>query len=93
MGGEIVYNQADYRLVSSRALKEFANFEEVNIFMRGMFPLVGFTSTCVYYERHELLADKSHYPLSKMLALAFDGITSLSIKLIRFITGMDAFFQ
>lgn len=92
MGGEIVYNHADYRLVSSRVLNEFANFEEVNIFLRGMFPLVGFKSTCVYYERHERLAGESHYPLSKMLALAFDGITSLSIKPIRFIAGMGAFF-
>lgn len=92
MGGEIVYNHADYRLVSSRVLKEFANFKEVNIFLRGMFPLVGFKSTCVYYERHERLAGESHYSLSKMLSLAFDGITSLSIKPIRFITGMGAFF-
>ena len=68
MGGEIVYNHADYRLVSSRVLREFANFEEVNIFLRGMFPLVGFKSTCVYYERQERLAGESHYPLSKMLA-------------------------
>ena len=92
MGGEIIYNHADYRLVSSRVLKEFANFEEVNIFLRGMFPMVGFKSTCVYYERHERLAGESHYPLTKMLALAFDGITSLSIKPIRFITGMGVFF-
>lgn len=92
MGGEIVYNHADYRLVSSRVLNEFANFEEVNIFLRGMFPLVGFKNTCVYYERHERLAGKSHYPLAKMFALACDGITSLSIKPIRFITGMGAFF-
>lgn len=92
MGGEIVYNHADYRLVSSRVLNEFANFEEVNIFLRGMFPLVGFKSTCVYYERHERLAGESHYPLAKMLSLAFDGITSLSIKPIRFITGAGAFF-
>lgn len=88
MGVESVYNHADYRLVSSRVLQEFANFKEVNLFLRGMFPLVGFKSTCVYYERHERLAGKSHYPLSKMLSLAFDGITSLSIKPIRMITGM-----
>lgn len=88
MGADTVYNHADYRLVSSRALKEFANFKEVNIFLRGMFPLVGFKSTCVYYERHERIAGESHYPLKKMLALAFDGITSLSIKPIRIITGM-----
>ena len=86
MGVETVYNHADYRLVSSRVLKEFANFKEVNLFLRGMFPLVGFKSTSVYYERHERIAGESHYPLSKMLGLAFDGITSLSIKPIRMIT-------
>lgn len=88
MGAEVVYNHADYRLVSARVLKEFANFKEVNLFLRGMFPLVGFRSTSVYYERHERLAGESHYPLSKMLALAFDGITSLSVKPIRMITGL-----
>ena len=88
MGADTVYNHADYRLVSARALKEFANFREVNIFLRGMFPLVGFKSTSVYYERNERLAGKSHYPLKKMLALAFDGITSLSVKPIRIITGL-----
>lgn len=87
MGAETIYNHADYRLVSAKALKEFANFEEVNIFLRGMFPLVGYKSTCVYYERNERIAGESHYPLKKMLALAFDGITSLSIKPIRIITG------
>ena len=86
MGVETVYNHADYRLVSSRVLQEFENFKEVNIFLRGMFPLVGFKSTCVYYKRQERPAGESHYPLSKMLALAFDGITSLSIKPIRMIT-------
>ncbi|MBQ7801866.1 MAG: glycosyltransferase [Oscillospiraceae bacterium] len=88
MGADTVFNHADYRLVSARALKEFANFKEVNIFLRGMFPLVGFKSTCVYYERAERIAGESHYPLSKMLALAFDGITSLSVKPIRIITGL-----
>lgn len=92
MGGEIVYNHADYRLVSSRVLKEFANFKEVNIFLRGMIPMVGFKSTCVYYERHERIAGESHYTLGKMFALAFDGITSLSVKPIRYITGLGAFF-
>ncbi len=91
MGAEVIYNHADYRLVSSRVLREFADFREVNIFLRGMFPLVGFKSTCVYYERNERLAGKSHYPLSKMLGLAIDGITSLSIKPIRFITGIGIF--
>ena len=93
LGAEVVYNHADYRLVSSRVLKEFANFKEVNIFLRGMFPLVGFKSTSVYYERHERIAGESHYPLSKMLSLAFDGITSLSIKPIRLITALGIFIS
>lgn len=91
MGAEIVFNHADYRLMSARVLEEFARFREVNLFLRGMVPLVGFKSTCVTYERHERIAGESHYPLSKMLALAFDGITSLSIKPIRFITGFGVF--
>lgn len=92
LGGEIIYNHADYRLVSSRALNAFADFGEVNIFLRGMFPMVGFKSTCVYYARNERIAGESHYPLKKMLALAFDGITSLSIKPIRMIMGIGFFF-
>ena len=88
MGAEVVYNHADYRLISSRALQELAKFKEVNIFLRGMIPLVGFKSTSVYYERSERAAGKSHYPLSKMLGLAFDGITSLSIKPIKMIIAM-----
>ena len=88
MGVEVVYNHADYRLISARVLKEFANFKEVNLFLRGMIPLVGFKSSSVYYERHERIAGESHYPLSKMLGLAIDGITSLSIKPIRLITGL-----
>jgi len=86
MGAEVIYNHADYRLISSRALQELARFHEVNLFLRGMVPLVGFRSTSVYYARHERLAGKSHYPLGKMLALAFDGITSLSVKPIRMVT-------
>lgn len=86
MGVEVVYNHADYRLLSAKVLKEFANFKEVNLFLRGMIPLVGFKSTSVYYERHERIAGESHYPLKKMLDLAFDGITSLSVKPIRMIT-------
>ena len=88
MGVEIIYNFADYRLISSRVLQEFANFKEVNLFLRGMIPLVGFKSTSVYYERHERLAGKSHYPIKKMMELAFDGITSLSVKPIRMITSL-----
>ncbi len=85
MGADVVYNHADYRLVSSQVLEEFSSFKEVNLFLRGMFPLVGFKSTSVYYERHERIAGESHYPLKKMLALAFDGITSLSVKPIRMV--------
>lgn len=87
MGVETVYNHADYRLMSSRALDALSEFREVNLFLRGMVPLVGFKSTSVYYERHERIAGESHYPLSKMLALAINGITSLSVKPIRIITG------
>ena len=90
MGAEVVYNHADYRLTSSKVLQEFANFKEVNLYLRGMFPLVGFKSTSVYYERHERLAGTSHYSLAKMLGLAFDGITSLSIKPIRMIAVIGA---
>lgn len=93
MGAEVVFNHADYRLISSKVLQEFSNFKEVNIFLRGMIPLVGFKSTSVYYERHERIAGESHYPLSKMLSLAFDGITSLSIKPIRIITIIGIFIS
>lgn len=88
MGAEVIFNHADYRLISSRVLHEFANFKEVNIFLRGLVPLVGFKSTAVYYERQERVAGTSHYPLKKMMALAFDGITSLSIKPIHIIAGI-----
>ena len=86
LGVEVVYNHADYRLLSSKVLNEFENFKEVNLFLRGMIPLVGFKSTSVSYERTPRMAGKSKYPLRKMLSLAFDGITSLSIKPIRIIT-------
>lgn len=93
MGAEVVYNHADYRLISSKVLGEFENFKEVNLFLRGMIPLVGFKSTSVYYERHERIAGESHYPLKKMLALAFDGITSLSVKPLHMITGLGIFIS
>ena len=93
MGVETVYNHADYRLVSSRVLEQFANYEEVNIFLRGMFPLVGFKSTSVYYERHERMAGESHYPLKKMIGLAVDGITSLSIEPIHLIAKLGVFLS
>ena len=85
MGADVVYNHADYRLMSARVLKEFANFKEVNLFLRGMVPLVGFKSTSVSYSRAERLAGESHYPLKKMIGLAVDGITSLSVKPLQLI--------
>ena len=88
MGAEVVYNHADYRLISSRVLDELEEFKEVNIYLRGFVPLVGFKSTQVYYERHERIAGESHYPFSKMMGLAMNGITSLSIKPIRMISGL-----
>lgn len=91
MGAEVVFNHADYRLVSSRVLQEFSNYKEVNLFLRGMFPLVGFKSTSVYYERTERIAGESHYPLKEMVFLALDGITSLTIEPIRMITGLGFF--
>lgn len=91
MGAEVVYNHADYRLLSARVLRELANFREVNLFLRGMVPLVGFKSTCVEYARAERLAGESKYPLKKMLALAADGITSLSVKPLRLITSFGVF--
>ena len=92
MGAETVFNHADYRLISSKVLEEFAEFKEVNLFLRGLVPLVGFKSSSVYYERHERMGGESHYPLRKMLALAFDGITSLSVKPIRMITLLGITF-
>ena len=87
MGAEVVYNHADFRLVSSRALRELEKFGEVNLYLRGMIPLVGFKSSCVSYSRHERLAGESKYPLGKMLSLAADGVTSLSVKPLRMIMG------
>lgn len=88
MGAEVVFNHADYRLISSKVLQEFSNFKEVNLFLRGMVPLVGFKASSVYYERKERFAGESHYPLRKMLALAIDGITSLSVKPLRLISAL-----
>ena len=93
LGAEVVFNHADYRLISAKVLEHFADFEEVNIFLRGLVPLVGFPSATVYYERTERLAGKSHYPLRKMVALALNGITSLSIKPITLITGFGVGFS
>ena len=91
LGGEIITNHADYRLVSSKVLNAFEDFKEVNIFLRGLFPLVGFKSTTINYDQLDRVAGSSHYNLSRMLTLAIDGITSLSIKPIRIITGIGVF--
>jgi glycosyltransferase involved in cell wall biosynthesis len=86
MGVDMVYNHADYRLMSRHALEGLAQFKEVNLFLRGLVPMVGFKYSCVEYSRKERLAGKSKYPLKKMLSFAIDGITSLSVKPIRLIT-------
>ena len=91
MGGEIVFNHADYRLMSKRALEEMAKYKEVNLVLRGIVPMIGFKTDVVTYERHERMAGESKYPLKKMLALAIDGITSLSTKPIRFIVFLGLF--
>lgn len=85
LGVDCIYNHADYRLTSKKVLEEFSNFKEVNLFLRGMFPLVGFKSDIVYYERNERYAGNSKYPLKKMLNFAWDGITSFSVKPLRLI--------
>lgn len=91
LGVDCVYNHADYRLTSKRVLEEFSNFKEVNLFLRGMFPLVGFKSDVVYYERNERFAGVSKYPLKKMLNFAWDGITSFSVKPLRLIASIGFF--
>lgn len=86
MGVDAVYNHADYRLMSKRALEGLEGFKEVNLFLRGIVPLIGYQYTTVAYDRNERFAGESKYPLKKMLAFALDGITSFSIKPIRFVT-------
>ena len=86
MGAETVFNHADYRLMSKRALRGLSEFEEVNLFLRGIVPMIGYRTDSVYYEREERFAGQSKYPLKKMLSFAMEGITSLSTKPIRFIT-------
>ncbi|MGG4039260.1 glycosyltransferase family 2 protein [Heyndrickxia ginsengihumi] len=88
LGADIVYNHADYRLVSKRVLEQLSMYEERNLFLRGVIPMIGFPSTHVYYSRSERFAGESKYPLKKMLSFAFDGITSLSVTPIRYITGI-----
>ena len=91
MGVDIVYNHADYRLTSKRVLEEFSNYKEVNLFLRGIFPLIGFKSSIVYYDRDKRFAGESKYPLKKMLNFAWDGVTSFSIKPIRLIVFWGLF--
>ncbi len=88
MGVDIVYNHADCRLMSKRALEGLSNYKEVNLFLRGIVPLIGYKSTIVYYERNKRFAGVSKYPLKKMLSFAFDGITSFSVKPLRMILGL-----
>ncbi len=88
MGAKVIFNHADFRLMSKRALEAFSLFRETNIFLRGMVPMIGYRSAVVKYERSERLAGESKYPLKKMLSLAWEGVTSLSIKPIRLITGL-----
>jgi hypothetical protein len=92
LGAETVYNHADYRLMSRRALQALAEFDEVNLFLRGLIPMIGFKSDIVYYERGERFAGKSKYPLRKMLSFASEGITSLSIKPIKLILRLGTLF-
>lgn len=91
LGANIIYNHADYRLMSKRALFGLEKFSEVNLFLRGIVPMVGYKSTCVYYERAERFAGESKYPLKKMLSFAIDGVTSLSVEPIRMITRLGIF--
>lgn len=88
MGADVVYNHADFRLMSKRVLQELANYKEVNLFLRGLVPLIGFQSTSVFYERHERFAGESKYPLKKMLSFAMNGITSFSVKPLKMITNL-----
>lgn len=90
-GVKTVYNHADYRLMSKRALQEFSKYQEINLYLRGVMPLIGYDTDCVYYERKERVAGESKYPLKKMLALAWNGITSFSVKPIDFITALGGF--
>lgn len=91
LGVDVVYNHADYRLMSKRALEGLSEFKEANLFLRGIVPLIGYKFSIVEYERHERFAGESKYPLKKMLTFAWDGITSFSVKPIRIITSLGFF--
>lgn len=88
LGVDVVFNHADYRLLSKRALDDLSEYKEVNLFLRGIVPLIGYKSECVYYDRHERLAGESKYPLKKMLSFALDGITSFSVKPLKLISNL-----
>lgn len=90
LGVDLVYNHADYRLMSRRALDALSEYKEVNLFLRGLVPLIGYRSDYVYYDRHERFAGESKYPLKKMLAFAIDGITSFSVKPLKMIFNLGA---
>ena len=90
MGVKTVYNHADFRLMSKRAMKQLSEYKEANLFLRGIVPTIGYETDCVYYDRKERVAGESKYPLKKMLALAFNGISSFSVKPISLITGLGA---
>lgn len=91
MGVKTVYNHADFRLMSKRAAQQFSEYKETNLFLRGIMPLIGYQTDCVYYDRKERVAGESKYPLKKMMALAFNGISSFSVKPISFILGLGLF--
>lgn len=93
LGVETVYNHADYRLLSKKALEALAQYKESNLYLRGLIPLIGFRTSTVGYERNERLAGVGHYPLKKMLSLAFEGITSLSVKPIRIVLNLGIFLS
>lgn len=92
MGCEVVYNHADFRLMSRRAVQALVSYPERNLFLRGLVPTLGFPSTCVYYDRHERFAGESKYPLKKMLSFAVDGITSFSVRPLQLITTLGVLF-
>lgn len=93
MGADVIFNHADYRLLSNTVLKELSKYREVNLFLRGMVRLIGYESRIVYYERNERIAGKSHYPFLKMAGFALDGITSFSVRPIRIITCFGFFIS
>ena len=91
LGVDVVYNHADYRLMSRRALEALSEYREVNLFLRGIVPLIGYRSDYVYYDRHERFAGESKYPLKKMISFALDGITSFSVRPLRLISRLGIF--